>query len=232
MEKPIFSPSVMSADLLRLGDCLREAAPVSDMLHFDIMDGHFAPNLTLAPDTVRAVRPMTEAPLDAHLMVTDPARFVEDVINAGADYVTLHAETISGNAFRLINLIRSRGRKVGIALNPATPLEAARYYLADADLLLLMTVDVGYGGQKFIPAMLAKIGEAVRYREETGAHYIIQTDGGVNEDTCRGILAAGADSLILGRGLFRRDMPLRESVGRWLAIKNELAAAKPALISE
>jgi len=222
MKAPLFTPSMMSADLLNLETCIRTIEPVSDFLHFDIMDGHFAPNLTLAPCMVKAVRPATKLPLEAHLMVNNPAPFVRDLIDAGADYITLHAETIVPNAFRLINAIHDAGRKAGIALTPATPIDFAKEYLAMADLVTVMTVDIGYGGQKLIPQMLNKIKGLVRFREERGAHFIIQADGGVNEQTAASFIDAGADMLVLGRGLFRSDISTAESVDRWMEIKKTL----------
>ncbi len=221
MRSLLFSPSLMSADLLNLAKSLEDVAPVSDMLHFDIMDGHFAPNLTLAPDTVKAVRPATSLPLDAHLMVTTPERYLDQLIAAGADYITLHAETIVANSFRTINMLHERGVKVGIALNPATPVEFAKEYLPLVDMVTVMTVDIGYGGQKLIPQMLRKISALVDFRAASGAKYIIQADGGVNENTCEEIAAAGADALVIGRGLFRTDMPIEESVARWKALRGE-----------
>ncbi len=219
MKTPLYAPSMMSADLLHLEDCIRRIEPISDVLHFDIMDGHFAPSLTCSPDMIRAVRGATSLPLDAHLMVSDPVRFTDLCIAAGADYITLHAETIVTNAFRTISVIKAAGRKAGVALTPATPVSALSHYLDLVDLVTVMTVDIGYGGQKLIPQMLPKISELAAVRAERGLHFTIMTDGGVGWKTYRSMLDAGADMLVLGKGLFRPEMTLDESIERWADIK-------------
>ena len=219
MKLPLYAPSMMSADLLHLEDCIRQIEPLSDSLHFDIMDGHFAPSITCSPDMIGAVRQVTKLPLDAHLMVTDPVRFADLCIAAGADCITLHAETIVTNAFRTMNVIKNAGRKVGVALTPATPASALATYLDMADLVTVMTVDVGYGGQKLIEQMLPKITEIAEMRERRGLDFLIQTDGGVGWKTYRRLLDAGADMLVMGRGFFRPELSLSESIERWAAIK-------------
>ena len=219
MKQPLYAPSMMSADLLHLEESIRRIEPISDFLHFDIMDGHFAPSLTCSPDMIRAVRKATSLPLDAHLMVTDPVRFTELCIDAGADVITLHAETIVTNAFRTMNVIKAAGRKVGVALTPATPASVLSPYLDMVDLVTVMTVDIGYGGQKLIVQMLPKITEIAAMREARGLHFLIQVDGGVGWKTYQTMLDAGADLLVLGKGLFRPEMPIEASVERWADIK-------------
>ena len=222
MKLPLYAPSMMSADLLHLEDYIRIIEPIADTLHFDIMDGHFAPSLTCSPDMIRAVRPATKLPLDAHLMVSDPVRFADLCIDAGADYITLHAETIVTNAFRTMNVIKNAGRKVGVALTPATPVSALTHYIDMVDLVTVMTVDIGYGGQKLIPQMLPKITEVAELRAARGLNFLIQVDGGVGWKTHRAMLDAGADMLVLGKGLFRPEMTTAESAERWSRIKQGL----------
>jgi len=219
--RPMFAPSLMCADLLHVGESIRTTEALADMFHLDIMDGHFAPNITLSPDFVRAVRSATSKPLDAHLMVDNPLAFVDKIIDAGADYVTLHAEVISNIAFRTIDYIHSRGCKVGVAFCPATPLSIGQHYLSRVDLITLMSVDIGYGGQPFIPEMLEKAAEAVKFRTEHGLNYLIQADGCCNTTTYRQMHEAGIDVYVLGTGLYRKEMSLEKSAAR---VREEFAS--------
>ncbi|HOB20298.1 MAG TPA: allulose-6-phosphate 3-epimerase, partial [Candidatus Atribacteria bacterium] len=164
--KAQFSVSVMCMDLLDIRSQIETLNGCADYYHFDIMDGHFSPNLMLPPLFVKHLAPAMKLPIEAHLMVDDPGQYIDELAAAGATYISLHAETINTHAFRLISRIKSLGCKVGIALNPATPLEYIKHYLNHVDLLTIMTVDIGYSGSPFVVEMLDKIREAVRLRGE------------------------------------------------------------------
>ncbi len=183
MTKPTFSPSLMCMDLLHAAkdvDILNQRA---DAYHVDLMDGHFAPNITLSPDTVKALSAHGALPMDIHMMVTDPIQYIETLAANGATWISPHAETINVNAFRVMNQIESLGLKTGVVLNPSTPLVWVQHYLERIDLLTFMTVDVGFAGQPFIEQVLPKIAEAVRFRDQHGLDYTIQIDGSCNERT-------------------------------------------------
>lgn len=181
----------------------------------DIMDGHYCKNITLSPDLVKSFKKVSKLPLDVHLMTTNPEDWIDPVAEAGADIISLHAETINGQAFRLYNRIEELGLKAGLVLNPATPLSEAAHYLNRIDLLTIMTVDVGFAGQPFIEEMLDKIREAKRIREEKGYHYQIQIDGSCKASTFKKLTEAGADILILGSsGLFGLDKDLKTACAK------------------
>lgn len=185
------------------------------MYHVDIMDGHYCKNITLSPDLVKSFKKVSKLPLDVHLMTTNPEDWIDPVAEAGADIISLHAETINGQAFRLYNRIEELGLKAGLVLNPATPLSEAAHYLNRIDLLTIMTVDVGFAGQPFIEEMLDKIREAKRIREEKGYHYQIQIDGSCKASTFKKLTEAGADILILGSsGLFGLDKDLKTACAK------------------
>ena len=210
--KPMFNPSLMCMDLLNIKEQLQILNTRADFFHVDIMDGHYCKNITLSPDMVKAFKKVSKVPLDVHLMTTNPELWINTVAEAGADIISLHAETINGQAFRLYNQIRELGLKTGLVLNPATPLSEAAHYLGRIDLLTIMTVDVGFAGQPFIEEMLDKIAEAKRLREENGYHYRIQIDGSCKPSTFKRLMDAGADVLILGSsGLFGLDQDLHEA---------------------
>ena len=208
--KPDFAVSLMCMDYLKISEQMEVLNDNVSMLHADIMDGHFCKNITLSPDLIKAFASVTTLPIDAHLMTTNPGDWIDACAEAGAGYISLHAETINTDAFRQINYIKSLGCKVGIVLNPATPLEYIRHYLNRVDMLTIMTVDVGFAGQSFIDEMLEKIEEAVRIREENGYTYKIQVDGSVNERTYKRLYDAGCDVYVLGSsGLFTLDDDLQ-----------------------
>lgn len=213
--KEKFAVSLMCMDFLKVGEQLNILNDWVGMHHVDIMDGHYCKNITLSPDLVKSFKKVSKLPLDVHLMTTNPEDWIDPVAEAGADIISLHAETINGQAFRLYNRIEELGLKAGLVLNPATPLSEAAHYLNRIDLLTIMTVDVGFAGQPFIEEMLDKIREAKRIREEKGYHYQIQIDGSCKASTFKKLTEAGADILILGSsGLFGLDKDLKTACAK------------------
>ncbi len=196
------APSLLSADFMRLGEEIKaaEAAGV-DMLHLDIMDGHFVPNITIGPFVVEAIKKATELPLDVHLMIEEPDRYIADFVKAGADYLTVHIEA-SVHLHRTVHWIKDSGVKAGVSLNPATPVWGLDHILADLDLVLLMSVNPGFGGQGFIPQVLGKIKTVKDMLRERGLSTPIEVDGGVKYDNAREVTDAGADILVMGSAFF------------------------------
>lgn len=196
------APSILSADFARLGEEVRAiTAAGADYIHIDVMDGHFVPNLTIGPAVVRALRPHTTLPFDVHLMIAPVDPYIAAFVEAGADILTVHPEA-GPHLHRTVALVKSLGKKAGVSLNPATPIEAVEYVLDDIDLVLVMTVDPGFGGQGFITGQLDKIRE-LRRRLDRRSHAIdLEVDGGITAATAAAAVAAGADVLVAGTASF------------------------------
>jgi ribulose-phosphate 3-epimerase len=198
----LLAPSLLSADFVRLAeDIARVEAAGADWLHLDIMDGHFVPNLTFGPPIVAAIRKISKLPLDVHLMVTNPAALVEQFAEAGADYLTVHVET-EPHLHRLVNQIRELGVIPAVTLNPATSVDLLDEILCEVDMVLVMSVNPGFGGQKFIPASLDKIRRLRQKLKRLDRQVLIEVDGGVNQATAPQLIEAGADVLVAGSAVF------------------------------
>lgn len=196
------APSILSADFARLAEeVARVEEAGADWLHVDVMDGHFVPNLTIGPPVVEALRKVTTLPLDVHLMMTNPDAFIGEFAEAGADYLTVHVETCP-HLHRTVQLIKEHGVKAGVTLNPATPAVTLSEIVRDADLILIMSVNPGFGGQKFIPSSLQKVAEVRALIDRTHSHALLEVDGGVKPDNAEAILAAGAEVLVAGSAVF------------------------------
>lgn len=205
----MISPSLMCMNLIEIKSQLEIFDSRADFLHIDIMDGHYVKNITLSPFFIEQIRPYTSLKIDVHLMVEEPSNFIDAVAKSGADYICPHAETINRDAFRIINQIRKHNKKVGIVLNPATPVDYIKHYIHLLDKITVMTVDPGYAGQPFIPEMLNKIQELAQLKKEKNYSYLIEVDGSCNKNTYQDLLGAGAEVLIVGSsGLFNLDPEL------------------------
>jgi len=217
------APSILSADFARLGEQVTEAeAAGADYIHVDVMDGHFVPNITIGPLVVKALRPVTRLPLDVHLMIEEPERYIEQFAKAGADILTVHQEACP-HLHRVIGGIKGLGVRAGVSLNPATPLNTLEEILPYVDLVLLMTVNPGFGGQEFIEEMLPKIERMRRMLDEWGLKCELEVDGGINIETAPKVVAAGANVLVAGEAIFGAEKGIteamrgiHESIKEWL----------------
>lgn len=199
------APSILSADFAKLGEEIKDVERGgADYIHVDVMDGHFVPNITIGPLIVEAIRPVTKLPLDVHLMIENPDLYIESFANAGADYITVHVEACR-HLHRTIGLIKSLGVKAGVVLNPATPVNTIQHVIKDIDMVLLMSVNPGFGGQSFIPEVLPKIREVKAMAEQFNPTLEIEIDGGVNEETAKLCIEAGANVLVAGSAIYDKS---------------------------
>lgn len=203
--RPLIAPSILSADFARLGEEVGAVlAAGADWVHFDVMDGRFVPNITIGPPVCKAVRAITDAPIDVHLMIVEPERYVDGFIDAGADVVTVHVE-VSTHLHRTVQAIKGRGARAGVTLNPATHESTLDYVLDEVDMVLVMSVNPGFGGQSFVDSSLRKI-EAIRETAvRRGLELDIEVDGGVKVDNIRRVADAGANIFVAGSAIFRTD---------------------------
>jgi ribulose-phosphate 3-epimerase len=203
----ILAPSVLSAPFGRLAEAIQTVESAgADWLHLDVMDGKFVPNISFGQPVVRAIRSITSLPLDVHLMIEDPGRYAQDFVKAGADYLTVHLEACT-HLHRNIHQIKDLGIKAGVAINPHTPVESLLPVLADLDLVCLMSVNPGFGGQAFIPSTMSKLHALNQYRQERGLRFGIEIDGGVDLSNALALMEAGANVLVAGQSVFGQADP-------------------------
>ena len=206
------APSILAADFSKLAEEVKCVDSLgADYIHIDVMDGHFVPNITLGPGIVKCLRPHTELPFDVHLMIENPDQYIKDFKEAGADIITVHVEACR-HLHRTLQLIKQYEMQCGVVLNPHTPLEMIKHVLQEVDWILIMSVNPGFGGQTFIPDSLNKIATSNQWRQEQNLSYVIEVDGGVNEETARLCEEAGADVVVAGSAVFN-------AVDRQLAIQ-------------
>ncbi|KXG43714.1 ribulose-phosphate 3-epimerase [Tepidibacillus decaturensis] len=199
------APSILSANFAKLGEEILSVEQAgADLLHIDVMDGHFVPNLTIGPLIVESIKPITKLPLDVHLMIENPDQYIEHFAKSGADIISVHAEA-TNHLHRTIHLIKKFGVKASVAINPATPLDQLEYVLDDLDMVLIMTVNPGFGGQTFIPATLPKIRKLKDIINERGLSLDIEVDGGINDKTYQSVIGAGANVLVAGSFVFGQN---------------------------
>lgn len=218
---PRIGPSILSADFLDLASCVKAVEGSADFLHVDVMDGHFVPNITIGPVVVKALRRSTKLPLDVHLMISEPDRFIPEFAKAGADIITVHAEACP-HLHRSVRLVKDCGKRAGVALNPATPLSCIEHVLSDIDLALLMTVNPGFEAQSFIPSVTPKIKALRKLVSGKKLAVEIEVDGGINEETAPLVANAGASMLVAGSAIFHSTDPA-------LAAEKILRAAKKTI---
>jgi ribulose-phosphate 3-epimerase len=196
------APSILSADFARLGEEVKSVQEAgADYIHIDVMDGHFVPNITIGPLIVEAVNRVTDLPLDVHLMISDPDLYIDDFASAGADIITVHPETLN-HLHRTIQHIKGKGVRAGVSLNPATPLNILEYIIEDLDIIMLMTVNPGFGGQKFIPEVVPKIRNLREMLVKKNLKTEIEIDGGIGPETIGQVSSAGADVFVAGSAIF------------------------------
>ncbi len=205
------APSILSADFARLADQIQAATEGgASVMHLDVMDGHFVPNLTIGPPVVASIRKHTNLPLDCHLMIEHPDEFIPAFVDAGANWISVHQEA-TRHLNRTLELIRSHGANVGVVINPATPVETLSEVLDLVDYVLVMSVNPGFGGQKFIPGSLHKIANLARIRQARGLDYRIEVDGGVSLETVGDVVRAGAEILVAGNAVFGKGDPKKQA---------------------
>lgn len=199
------APSILSADFSCLGEeTERIRRGGADLIHVDVMDGHFVPNISFGAAVMKSLQGKTDIPFDVHLMIEDPDKYIDDFVTENTEYITVHAEACT-HINRTLQHIKSKGVKAGVALNPGTPLSVLDYVLEDADMILVMSVNPGFGGQKFIPSVLRKASELVKLREERNLDFEIEIDGGANLDNLKQITDAGVSIVVAGSSVFKAD---------------------------
>ena len=204
------APSILSANFAALGDDIRMVEEAgAHLIHVDVMDGHFVPNITIGPPVLKSIRKATKLPLDVHLMITDPDKYIPAFAEAGASLLTVHAES-TVHLDRTLNFVRSQKVGVGVSINPATPVLAVEHVLGLADMLLIMTVNPGFGGQSFIPYTVEKIRQARQLIENRNYRCVIEVDGGIDTETVPEVVKAGAEVLVAGSAIFRAPDPARK----------------------
>lgn len=215
------APSILSADFANLS---REIDKVqtggADLLHLDVMDGHFVPNMTIGPPVIASIRKCTNLPLDAHLMIEEPSNYIDAVIHAGANWISVHVEA-DRHLNRTVNHLKEQGVKAGVALNPATSLYTLEEILPDADFILVMTVNPGFGGQSFVPSMIEKIRKLREIITSNSYRARIEVDGGIGTDNLQQVLDAGADVIVVGSAIFKTDRQATEVVAQLKAISQK-----------
>jgi ribulose-phosphate 3-epimerase len=208
------APSILSADFARLGEQIAEVARAgADYIHVDVMDGHFVPNITIGAPVVASIRPVTSLPLDVHLMIEHPERYISEFVHAGADIITVHIEACP-HLHKTIRLIKELGAKAGVSLNPPTPLSAVEEFIPHVDLILIMSVNPGFGGQSFIPETLPRIANMRKILDDRGLSAELEVDGGIIVDNAPDIVKAGANVLVAGNSVFRAKEGISRALRR------------------